>query len=714
MAGGSLNSGVDRARVRNVVLVGPRASGKTSLVEALLLANGTINRLGSVSAGTTVSDHAETEQRLGHSVALSIATVDIADDTFTAGAGAVQLTLLDTPGMPDFVGDLRAGLRGGDAALFVISAVDGIDPATRLLWSECAAVGMPRALVLTHLDQPRADFDAAVADARSAFGDGIHPLYVPTDGGVHALLSGTVRSASGERRTVLQASHEDAKMFADLREALVEAIITESEDEGLLDRYLSGEQVGFDTLVGDLEKAVARAAFHPVVPAGPMDGLGVAEVLELICRGFPTPAEHHMPRAYLVNGGSAPTIDPTDEAPLVAQVLKTTSDSYVGRVSVLRIFAGTLTPETPVHISGHLAQFTGDEADAGWHADHDLDERSGALSRMLGATLTPVTQARAGDIVAVAHLGGAETGDTISAATSPVVVEPWSFPHPLLPVAIKAASSKDEDKLVKGLARLTAEHPSAMVVVDPQTHQLVLWTMGEQQLELLLDTLRTKGGLEVETEPVKVAVHETVRAVAKGTGRHVKQSGGHGQYAICHIVIEPLGQGGGFEFVDEVVGGAVPRQFIPSVEKGVRAQLDKGVNGYPMVDVRVRLVDGKAHSVDSSDAAFQVAGALALRDAANAAGIQLLEPMDDVAITVADDYVGAILSDLATRRGRVRGTEPADEEGRTLVRADVPALELIRYTSSLRSLAHGSGSFARTPSYYAPVPAQVQDRLTTG
>lgn len=712
MAGGSVSSGVDRARVRNVVLVGPRASGKTSLVEALLYANGSVNRLGAVTQGTTVSDHSEVEQRLGHSVALSISTVDVATPELTGGAGPVQLTLLDTPGMPDFVGDLRAGLRAGDAALFVISAVDGVDPSTRMLWAECAAVGMPRAIVLTHLDQPRGSFPEALADCQAAFGDGVQALYVPVTGGVHALLSETVRSGAGPDRSVRPASEDERSGFANEREALVEAIITESEDEGLLDRYLGGEEVGFETIVADLEKAVARGSFHPVIPAGPLDGLGIAEVLEVVCRAFPTPAEHHMPAAYLVNGADAPPIDPSPDAPLVAEVVKTTSDAYVGRVSVLRVFAGTLTPETPVHISGHLARFTGDAKDADWHADHDLDERAGAISRMLGATLTPVGSAQAGDIVAVAHLGGAETGDTISAADHPVVIEPWSFPHPLLPVAIKAATSKDEDKLVKGLARLTAEHPSAMVVVDPETHQLVLWTMGDQQLELLLDTLRTKGGVEVETEPVKVAVHETVRAVAKGTGRHVKQSGGHGQFAICHIVIEPLAQGTGFEFVDEVVGGAVPRQFIPSVEKGVRTQLEKGVNGYQMVDVRVRLVDGKAHSVDSSDAAFQVAGSLALREAARAAGIQLLEPMDDVEITVADEFVGAVLSDLATRRGRVRGTEPSDEAGLTLVRADVPALELIRYTSALRSLAHGSGAFTRVPSYYAPVPATVQERLT--
>ncbi len=711
MAGGPNNDGVDQARVRNVVLVGPRASGKTALTEAVLLENGAITRLGRVEDGSTVSDHTEVEKRLGHSVHLAVATTEVTDAEVTGGA-RVRLTVLDTPGMPDFVGELRAGLRAADAALFVISATDGVDAGTRILWRECAAVGMPRAVVVTHLDQPRADFATALADLQSAFGAGVQPLSLPRGDGIGALLSQTLRTGSAGARTVTALDASDSAATADARANLVEAVITESEDEGLLERYLEGEEVTFETIVADLEKAVARGVFHPVVPVSPLDGSGTAELLELVCRAFPSPAAGATPSAYGTNGGTRPALDPSPDAPLVAEVVKTTSDAYVGRISVVRVFAGTLRPDSTVHVSGHLAQFSGRDEDAVWHADHDEDERSGAISTMLGAGLTTVGEARAGDIVAVAHLAHAETGDTISDAAQPVVVEPWDFPHPLLPVAIRARSSIDEDKLVKGLARLQAENPSAMVLVDPETHQLVLWTMGDQQLELLLDGLRTRAGIDVDIEPVKVAVHETVRAIAKGTGRHVKQSGGHGQFAICHIVVEPLGVGEGFEFVDEVVGGSVPRQFIPSVEKGVRAQLDKGVTGYPMVDVRVRLVDGKSHSVDSSDAAFQTAGALALREAAAAAGVQLLEPVDEVEIVVGDDFVGAVLSDLASRRGRVRGTESAGSEGLTKVLAEVPALELVRYTTALRSLGHGSGSFTRAPLRYAAVPVHVQDRLT--
>jgi elongation factor G len=703
-------TGTGAARhVRNVVVVGPTGAGKTMLVESLLYANKDLTRLGSVDEGTATTDHLDVEKRLGHSVSLSVATFTVADTALTGGLENVQVTLLDTPGHPDFVGDLRAGLRAADAALFVVSSVDGVNPGTAMLWRECALEDMPRAVVVTHLDQQRASFGETVATCTAAFGEGVHPIYVPLGDESLGLLSRTVRSADGGVR---DASEGELDGFEDLRSEVVEAIITESEDEGLLERYLGGEEISFDQIVADLTKAVARGSFYPVLAANPIDGTGAREVIELICRGFPTPAEHHMPAVFTPQGGTADAIEPSADGPLVAEVVKTSTDAYVGRISVVRIFSGTLAPDSQVHISGHLSQFTGDERDEDWHRGHDEDARAGALSTMLGGRLTPASRAVAGDIVAVANLASAETGDTLSDPDRPVVVEPWTFPHPLLPVAIRAATTKDEDKLMRGLARIQAENPTSQVVVDTETGQLVLWTMGESQLELLLDTLKERDGVTVETEPVRVAVHETVRAQAQGIGRHVKQSGGHGQYAIAHITIEPLGEGGGFEFVDEVVGGAVPRQFIPSVEKGIRNQMEQGVTGYPMVDIRVRLTGGKAHSVDSSDAAFQTAGALALKEAAAAAGIQLLEPIDDVAITVDDEFVGAVMNDLASRRGRVRGTEPASDPGRTTITAHVPAFELIRYTQVLRSLGHGSGTYTRSPDHYAAAPASVQERLT--
>jgi len=360
-----------------------------------------------------------------------------------------------------------------------------------------------------------------------------------------------------------------------------------------------------------------------------------------------------------------------------------------------------------VHVSGHGL------ADRG-HADHDTDERVGALTSPLGKQQRPVASCPAGDICAVAKLTSAETGDTLSSKERPLLMDPWAVPEPLLPVAITAKSKADEDKLSQSLGRLVAEDPTLRMEMNAETRQLVLWCMGEAHADLLLDRLSSRYGVAVETTELRVPLRETVAGKAQGLGRNVKQTGGHGEFGICHIEVEPLPSGSGFEFVDKIVGGVVPRQFIPSVEKGVRAQLEQGVvAGYPMVDIRVTLFDGKAHSVDSSDMAFQKAGRAALKDAASKAKVLLLEPVDELSVLVDDEYVGAVMSDLSSRRGRVLGTEPV-AGGRTLVKAEVPELELIRYAIDLRSMSHGTGSFSRSYLRYEPLPSHLADKLATG
>jgi len=317
----------------------------------------------------------------------------------------------------------------------------------------------------------------------------------------------------------------------------------------------------------------------------------------------------------------------------------------------------------------------------------------------------------AGDLCAITKSGSAETGDTLSGKDDPMLMAPWSMPEPLLPIAIVAKSRSDEDNLAKNLARLVAGDPTLRLDRNPETHQLVLWTMGESHADVVLDRLRS-GGVELDTEPVRVPLRETFATGAKGHGRHVKQSGGHGQYAVCDISVEPLPRGSGFEFVDKVVGGAVPHNYIPSVEKGVRSQLDRGlVAGYPVVDLRVTLFDGKAHSVDSSDAAFQTAGSLALREAAAAAQVTLLEPIDEIAVRVPEMFVGAVMSDLSGRRGRPLGSESEPDGAHSVVRAEVPATELIRYAVELRALSSGAGTFTRTYIRHEPMPAHLADAV---
>ena len=691
-------------RVRNVVLVGHSGAGKTTLVEALLAATGTIGRAGSVTEGTTVSDHDPAAVRQQRSVSLTAASFMHQD---------VKINLLDTPGYADFVGEVRAGLRAADGALFVVSAVDGVDDTTAALWEECAAVGMPRAVAVTRLDHQRADVDAAVAACREAFGAGVLPLYLPLNGddgdsvaGLLGLISQRVYDYSGGHPATLRdPDPEHLSAIEPARNELVEGIIAESEDESLMERYLEGEQVEESVLVKDLETAVARGSFHPVVPVCAHTQVGLDALLELVSGGFPPPAEHALPAVTGVDGSPREPLSADENGPLAAQVVKTTIDPYVGRVSLVRVFSGTLRPETTVHIAGHGMAARG-------RPDHDADERLAHLYSPLGANQREVPYCVAGDICTITKSTAAETGDTLSAKDDPLLVEPWEMPEPLLPVAIVAKTRSDEDALAKNLSRLVAGDPTMRLERNPETRQQVLWCMGEAHADVVMERLRV-GGAEVETEPVRVALRETFSTTATGHGRHVKQSGGHGQYAICDIRVEPQERGAGYEFVSEVVGGAVPTNYIPSVDKGVRAQMERGlIAGYPVVDIRVVVYDGKAHSVDSSDAAFQTAGSLALKEAAANGQMTLLEPVDEVTIRVPDTYVGAVMSDLSGRRGRVLGTEqdPAGHE-RTLVRADVPATELVRYAVELRAMTSGAGTFTRTFGRYEPMPAHLADQI---
>ncbi|MGW7302080.1 elongation factor G-like protein EF-G2, partial [Streptomyces sp. NPDC054829] len=594
----------------------------------------------------------------------------------------------------------------------------------RRVGRESAAVGQPPALQHPPDPPARAHYEEMTRICAEAFGaddpDAVLPLYLPLHGpqapdghapvtGLIGLLTQKLFDYSSGERKESEPGEDQLPQIEEARNRLIEGIISESEDETLMDRYLGGEQIDIKTLIEDLERAVARGVFFPVLAAAPAaegarQGLGTVELLELITGGFPTPLEREAPRVTTIDGKprELKTCDP--DGPLVAEVVKTASDPYVGRISLVRVFSGTLRPDETVHVSGHGL------ADRG-HEDHDVDERIGALSRPFGKQQRSLSHCIAGDMACVAKLGRAETGDTLSAKDNPLLMEPWEMPDPLLPLAIQAHSKADEDKLSQGLSRLVAEDPTMRLEQNQDTHQVVLWCLGEAHADVALERLRSRYGVQVDVVPHRVALRETFADRSAGRGRHVKQSGGHGQYAICEIEVEPLPGGSGIEFVDKVVGGAVPRQFIPSVEKGVRAQAAKGVAaGHPLIDVRITLLDGKAHSVDSSDAAFQTAGALALREAAADAKIHLLEPVSEVTVLVGDEYVGAVMSDLSGRRGRVLGTEQTPG-GRTLIRAEVPEIEIGRYAVDLRSLSHGTARFSRAYARHEPMPQQVADRI---
>ncbi len=610
------------------------------------------------------------------------------------------------------MGDLRAGLRAADAALFVVSAVDGIDGGTQMLWEECAAVGMPRAVVVTRLDHPRADFDELVAICQRVFGEGVMPLMLPmmaddgTPAGFIDLITERIHDYSSGTRVDREPEATHLELIESTRAGLIEGIIAESEDETLMDRYLAGEHIDTDTLISDLEMAVARGSFYPVIAtAVELGGLGTTEVLDLVRRGFPSPLEHPLPPVATPDGQPRGPLACDPDGPLCAEIVKTTTDPYVGRLSLVRVFSGRLTPDAFVHVSGHFGAARG-------HEDHDLDERIGALSSPLGKVQRTIDAGIAGDIVAVAKLTRAETGDTLSDKDTPLLMEPWLMPDALLPVAIVAKSKADEDKLGAALNRLVAEDATLRLDRNAETGQLVLWCMGEAHVDVLLDRLRNRYGVAVESEELRVSLRETFAAPAKAQGparQAVRRT--RAVRGLRHRGRRPCRRA---PASSSSTRSSAARCRASSSRRWRRACAPRWsagvVAGYPVVDIQVTLYDGKAHSVDSSDMAFQMAGALALKEAAAAAQIAMLEPVASVSVLVSDEYVGAVMGDLSGRRGRVSGTEPAGN-GRTLIKAEVPELELTRYAIELRSMSHGTGTFNRTYIGHEPMPAQIAKKV---
>jgi elongation factor G len=666
--------------VRNVLIVGHGGAGKTSLVEAVLHATGATNRVGRVEDGTTVTDFEPEETRKQISVSLALAPVE--HDGF-------KVNLLDAPGYADFIGDVRAALPAADAVLFVVSAVEGVETQTEVVWTLSEEQELPRAFFINKLDRDRASFARTLDGIQTAFGKGCPPLYLPIGeehdlSGLVGLLSGRAFTHDGGKRSEGEVPDALREAAGSLREQLIEAIIQESENEDLMDRYLGGEQIAPTDLIPDLERAVAAGKLFPVLAGAATRNIGVAELLEICTQAFPSPTERPP-----VEGRRA---DPA--GPLAAYVFKTIADPYVGRMNLFRVVSGTFMPDSTV-----------------LNSTKGKEERVGNLLTVRGKAQEPAGEVVAGDIGAVAKLTDTATGDTLCTKEDRVVLPAPTMPDPLLPIAIAPKSRGDEDRLSSGLARSSAEDLTLRVERNAETKQTILWGMGENHIEIALERLKRKYGVEVAQVPLLLPYKETFKTGAKALGRHVKQSGGHGQYGICNIEVEPLPRGGGFEFVDKIFGGAIPNQFIPSVEKGVRKSMEEGLlAGYPVVDIRVILYDGKYHTVDSSDMAFQIAGALALKEAAAQAEMVLLEPLLELEVLIPDDYVGDVLGDLSSRRGRVVGTDPVGT-GRTLVRATAPEAEVIRYAIDLRSMTRGRGSFARRFSHYEELPSHLAAKV---
>ena len=678
----------DARDIRNVLLVGHGGAGKTTLLEAMLFAAGAITRMGRVEDGNTVSDHDPEEIRKGISVSLAMAPIEWE---------GVKLNVLDSPGYADFVGDVRSAIRAVDAVILVVSAVDGVEVQTEVAWELAAEAGLPRAILVNKMDRERASFERTLDELVSAFGTQVAPLELPIGEehdfrGVADLLTKKAHIyGGGPRAEEAPWPHDIAGKAEPLREKLMEAVA--EADDALIEKYLEQGELSEDDVIHGVKSGFADARIAPVLVGAAARPIGVDRLLSFIAQEFPSPADRAPVKVTAKSGEEKErACDPS--LPTTALVFKTVSDPYVGHITIFRVFSGKVRPDSPVY-----------------NATKATEERVGQLFTLRGKEHETVAEVPAGDIGAIAKLSQTTTGDTFSAKDDPVTLPAVEMPQPLLAFAIEPKTKGDEDKLSTALARLREEDPTLRIERSEETHETVMYGMGESHLEVTVERMKNKFGVEVNTRPARIPYKETVRTKAQATGRYVKQTGGHGQYGVCSIEIEPLPRGGGFEFVDKIVGGIIPNQFIPSVEKGiVRAMTEGALSGYPMVDVRVRLFDGKAHTVDSSDMSFQIAGSMALKEAAQAAGVVLLEPIVEIEVLVPDDYTGDIMGDLNSKRAKIGGMESAGP-GKQRIKALVPQAEVARYAIDLRSMTGGRGAFTMRFSHYEEVPSHVADKV---
>ncbi len=673
------------SRIRNIALVGHNGAGKTTLVEALLFATGATSRQGRVEDGNTVSDFEPEETKRHLSLSLAIAPVTVGD---------VKLNLIDTPGYADFFGEVRAACSVADLVVTVVSAVEGVEAQTELVWSLAAELGLPRLVFVNKLDRERASFDRTLAALRDRFGAGIAPLELPVGEeagfrGIADLLTDRAIFYEGAKATTGAIPDDLAQLEHQVREQLVEGIVV--GDDALMERYLEGEVPTTEELESTLAGGLAQGLVYPVVCGSSATGVGIDRLASLLAEIAPAPDAR--PPVPVRAGDSTTEVSADPSGQPLARVFKTVSDPYVGKISLLRVLSGTIRPDTVLT-----------------NSRTHTDERLHVLQLLRGKETEPVSEAQAGDIVAVPKLSDTATGDTLAPKGTPVVV-PAPSPEPaVLSIAIKPKSKGDEDKLMTGLHRLQEEDPALVVERIDETHQTLLRGTGETHLAIACERLARKFGVEVVTEEVLVPYRETITKPAEAEGKYKKQTGGHGQFGVADIRLAPLERGEGFHFVDEVVGGAIPKQYIPAVEKGVvEAMGQGGPRGYPVVDVQVTCYDGKYHPVDSSEMSFKMAGSLAFKEAVAKADPVLLEPLSRLEVTVPASMQGDIMGDLNSRRGRVQGTDTI--AAFQVITAIVPTAEIQRYAVDLRSLTGGRGHFRAEHDHYDVVPPNLVDKL---
>ena len=670
--------------IRNVVLVGHQGAGKTSLAEALLFRSGAITRLGRTTERNTTCDFDEEEHERGGSISTALAPVEWQ---------GCKVNVLDAPGYADFVGEMRAAMRVADLAVFVVSGVDGLQVQTHAAWNYADELEVPRVVFVNKLDRENSSFRRVLGELRDAFGMGVAPFSLPLGDehdfrGVISVIDVAAFTYDEAGVAAEEPVSADSQSQVDeVRTNLLDSV-AETSDE-LLERYLESGELSRDEIGSALHEGLVQASVYPVLVGSATRLIGVDRLIDLIVAAGISPLDR--PPAQGTDGG---TREAKPDAPLSALVFKTMTDPYVGRVSFFRVYSGLLKGEGVLH-----------------NASKGTDERVGHVFTMRGKNQISLPEVVAGDIGAVAKLNHTATGDTIADKSAPISFPPIEPPEPLLPRAIAPKTKGDEDKLMIGLQRLIEEDPSLRLERNDETRQTILWGMGDAHLDVVRHRLKSKFSIEVEEQPLKVPYRTTLRAAVEALGRHLKQSGGHGQYGICNVRVEPLARGEGFVFDNKIYGGAIPSQFIPSVEKGVRAAMEDGIGtGFRMIDAKVELYDGKFHSVDSSDMAFQLAGSLAMKNAVEKAGLTLLEPIWSLEVLVPEEFTGDIMGDLQKRRGIPEGIEPVGV-GRQIVRAKIPFAGVTDYATHLRSITGGQGTFSWSFSHYQDVPSDQAERI---
>jgi len=662
------------SRICNVALVGHGGVGKTTFVDHLVHAVGHATRAGDVDAGTSLSDYDPEEKERHFSISSSI---------FNFEAHGRLFNLIDTPGYPDFIGATISVLPAVETALIAVSARDGVQLNTRRLWEVTAREGLARMIIITRLDSENIEFEKLTAQIQQTFGNNCHPVFLPL--GLGHECKGVVNLLETDEAPPGVVGDFDAA-----REGLLETII--ECDDGLMERYFEGQEISRQELMATLGQAVSSGALVPVLCCAAKAGVGVRETLEFLAGAAPTPEQGPVRKAKDQDGAEVELkADPS--GPLCALVFKAVTDVHVGKVAYLRLYSGSLGADLTMRL-----------------ARTGKTERLGHIYLVRGEEHQEVSSAEAGDILCVMKVEELQPGDTLCGPDVNLTLPPVELPTPMMSLAIEPQSRDDDQKISAGLQALAAGDPTFRVHRDPQSGELVITGMSGLHLEVMLSRLKRRHDVSVQTREPSVPYRETITRVAEGRYRHKKQTGGRGQYGEVYLRLEPNERGAGFEFLDEVVGGVIPRQFIPAVEKGIRETLQKGLlAGYPIVDVKAAVYDGSHHSVDSSEAAFKIAASRALQEAFSKAKPVLLEPIAKMEVTIPARFMGDVTGNLSGHRARILGMDQVGEL--QVIRAEIPMAEVTRYSTELKSITGGEGTFTLEMSHYAPVPAHVQQEI---